>query len=516
MQAIADSYIVQLKSGTDFSALAAKKGFTDVQSLGGDGFYSFDSTLAPARHWPRWGENKAPEVIDIDPNTPVQAASVPTPVYPRPLSPTTPTSRAAISTICTTMARRSPIFLAYHWYRVPQAMTLMLTQAWRQRLTGSVGSQKRGRRRSRYRRRLSPLPDLINIIWTNEPEANGTPGLDNDGDGYIDDVHGWNFIGNNNDVNDDNGHGTNVAGIIGAQGNNGIGIAGVNWNISMIPVKVLDANGQGTTATIIAGLEYITTLKNLWVSSGGIDGANITAANLSLGDNNFPYDAVEASAYQRAGAAGIIIVAAAGNGTNDNGTPINLDNNFGFPGKYSLNLPNVITVASVDNQGNLSLFSNYGAQSVQIAAPGENIISTFPIDLDTTDGNQDGYAADSGTSQATPHVTGIIALMASVEPNATAAQLKQALFSSVDPLPSLEPLTSTTTGKVTTGGEVNAYKALLAIQNIFVQSDTYTKGNWQGFGAGDVYGTSGAYIAGESTSFPAGVSITGGSTEVLG
>ncbi len=138
-------------------------------------------------------------------------------------------------------------------------------------------------------------PDLMNNIWTNEPEANGPAGLDNDGDGYIDDLHGWNFIANNNNVNDDQGHGTNVAGIIGGEGNNGIGVAGVNWNISMIPVKVLDANGEGSTASIIQGVEYITTLKNLWVSSGGKDGANITAANLSLGGNEFPYDQLYAS-----------------------------------------------------------------------------------------------------------------------------------------------------------------------------------------------------------------------------
>jgi subtilisin family serine protease len=507
VQAIADSYVVEVKSGTDFSALAAKKGFTDIQSLGGDGFYSFDSTLAPSVI-AAWGTGSA-SVIDVEPNIPVQAASVPTPSTP------------AVIPNDTYFQNGDQYNLYNYGQTITNAYGVALpgvagddidaTQAW----TISTGSKNVV---------VADLdtgidlthPDLENNIWTNEAEANGTPGLDNDGDGYIDDIHGWNFIANDNDVNDDNGHGTMTAGIIGAEGNNGIGIAGINWNVTIVPVKVLDANGEGTTATIIQGIEYITTLKNLWVSSGGKDGANITAANVSLGSNNFPYDSIEARAYQQAGNAGILIIAAAGNGTDDDGTPIDLDNSSEFPGKYSLNLSNVITVASVDNQGNLSLFSNYGAESVQVAAPGESITSTIPPDLDTTDGNDDGYTTESGTSFAAPEVTGIIALMASIEPNATAAQLKQALFSSVDPLPSLEPLTSTTTGKVTTGGEVNAYKALLAIQNLFVQSDTYTKGNWQGYGAGDIYGTSGAYIAGESTSFPTGVTITGGSTEVLG
>ncbi|HWB54659.1 MAG TPA: S8 family peptidase [Tepidisphaeraceae bacterium] len=501
IQAIEDSYVVQVKSNVDFNALAAKKGFTDIQDLGGGGFYSFTSTSTP-HSLARWGANSN-RILAIEPNTPVYASSVPTPTTP-----------AVIPN--DTYFQSGDQWDMYNYgqtitnaYGVSLAGTpgadINAPEAW----TVSTGSKNVV---------VAVLdtgvdithPDLVNNIWTNPTDV-ANNGLDDDGNGYIDDIHGWNTIDNNNDVNDDNGHGTNVAGIIGAQGNNGIGIAGVNWNISMIPVKVLDANGAGTTASIIAGLRYITNLKNLWISSGGTEGANITAANLSLGGETFPYDTIDARAYQMAGKAGIIIVAAAGNGTNDDGIPVNLDNTFGFPGKYSLNLPNVITVAATDNTGQLSLFSNYGAQSVQIAAPGESIWSTYPIGLN---GNQDGYAEMSGTSQATPHVTGVIALMASLEPTATASQLKQALFSSVDVLPSLEGETPLAQPKVTTAGQVDAYKALLAIQNLFLKSDTYTQGNWQGFGAGDTYGTIGAYIAGESTSFPAGVTITGGSTVV--
>lgn len=506
VQAIANSYIVEVKSGVDFNTIAAKKGFTNVQGLGGNGFYSFDSADSPNSLY-HWGTNSS-NILGIQPNTPVYAASVPTPPNP-----------AVIPN--DTYFQTGDQYDMYNYgqtitnfYGVPLAGTpgadIDATQAW----TISTGSKNVV---------VAILdtgvdithPDLAANIWTNQPEQNGSTGIDDDTDGYIDDYHGWNTIDNNNNVNDGQGHGTNVAGIIGAQGNNGIGIAGVNWNVTMIPVKVLDDTGAGTAASIIEGVEYVTTLKNLWVATGGKDGADITVANLSLGGTQFPYDTLDARAYQLAGKAGILFAIAAGNGTNDNGVPANNDTSFNFPGKYSLNLSNVIGVASVDNTGQLSLFSNYGAQSVQVAAPGEQIWSTYPVSLDTADGNPDGYTALSGTSQATPHVTGIIALMKAVDPNATAAQLKQALFDSVDVLPTLSAETSTASPKVTTGGEVNAYKALLAIQNMFVKSDTDTKGNWRGFGAGNLYGTQGAYIAGESTTFPTGVTITGGSTDVI-
>lgn len=508
---IPDSYIVEVKKGTNFTALAAKKGFTDIQSLGGD-MYSFDSALAPSAI-AKWGGNNG-NVVDVVPNTPVYADSVPTPTNPA----VVPNDTYFQSGDQYDMYNYGQTITNLYGVALPGVAgdDIDATQAWQlaQQETGSVGSKNVV---------VAVIdtgvdithPDLQNNIWTN-PADIANNGLDDDQDGYIDDVHGWNFIANDNDVNDDNGHGTNVAGIIGAEGNNGIGIAGVNWNVSILPVKVLDNNGEGTTATIIAGVEYVTTLKNLWVSSGGKEGADVTVANLSLGGNQFPYDQVDARAYQQAGNAGILICAAAGNGSGDNGIPINLDSNPGFPGKYSLNLPNVITVASVDNQGNLSEFSNYGSQSVQVAAPGEEIWSTFPPDVTADDGTTGNYyMAESGTSQATPHVTGIIALMKSVEPNATAAQLKQALFSSVTPLPSLQALTATTSPKVSTGGEVNAYKALLAIQNSYVQDDTSTKGNWQGYGAGDIYGSEGAYVAGQSTTFPTGVTITGGSPDII-
>ncbi|HEY1685881.1 MAG TPA: S8 family peptidase [Tepidisphaeraceae bacterium] len=527
VQAFADSYVVDLKTGTNFTAIAAKKNFTDIDNLGG-GFYSFDSSAAPSSV-AQWGAN-SDDVITITPNTPVYAQSVPTPSTPAVL----PNDTYFQSGDQYDMYNYGqPIVNTYGvTLNGTAGDDIDATQAW----TISTGSSSTVVAILDTGVDLTH-PDLQNNIWTN-PGDIANNGLDDDSDGYIDDVHGWNFsptasgtLSNNNNVNDDNGHGTAVAGIIGAQGNNGQGIAGVNWNISMIPVKVLDANGVGSAASVIAGVEYITTLKNLWVATGGKDGANITAANLSLGDTTYPgtYDQISARAFEQAGDAGIIIVTAAGNGNLTSGSTetnfygSNLDTAASFPGKYSLNLSNVITVASVDNQGNLSLFSNYGDQTVQIAAPGEDIWSTYPdsIPVETISGGfintvNVSYYAQSGTSFAAPHITGILALMASVEPNATAAQLKQALFSSVDPLPSLEGLTSTAANKVTTGGEANAYKALLAIQNIFVQTDTYTKGNWQGFGTGNIYGSSGAYIAGQSTTFPSGVNITGGTTVVYG
>jgi subtilisin family serine protease len=266
--------------------------------------------------------------------------------------------------------------------------------------------------------------DLAANAGVNSGEIAGN-GLDDDGNGYKDDVFGWDFAGNNNTVYDGTGddHGTHVAGTIGAVGGNGIGVAGVNWNIKMINAKFLGANG-GTTANAILAVDYFTTLKTR--ATNKID---IVATNNSWGGGG--YSQALFDAIQRANNAGILFVAAAGN----NG--INIDKRLSYPAAYSN--PNVISVASITSTGALSSFSNFGAKNVDLGAPGSAITSTLP-------GNT--YGSYSGTSMATPHVTGAVALFKSLNPSATAAAIKDAILSK-------GTATTSLSGKTLTGKRLN-------------------------------------------------------------
>lgn len=271
--------------------------------------------------------------------------------------------------------------------------------------------------------------DLAANAGTNPGEVDAN-GVDDDGNGLVDDVYGWDFAGNNNTVFDgvDDDHGTHVAGTIGAVGGNAKGVAGVVWNVKMLNAKFLSGTG-GTLANAIKAIDYFTDLKTR-------HGLNIVATNNSWGGGGFSQGLQDA--IERANAAGILFIAAAGNsGTNNDATP-------SYPASYPN--ANVIAVASITSTGALSSFSQYGATSVDIGAPGSGVLSTVPA---RSKGKLvSSYASYNGTSMATPHVAGAAALYASLNPGATVAQIKGALLNSATPTASLS-------GKCVTGGRLN-------------------------------------------------------------
>jgi hypothetical protein len=262
--------------------------------------------------------------------------------------------------------------------------------------------------------------DLTPNIFVNTAEIPNNH-IDDDGNGFVDDVRGWDFVNGDNDPMDDNGHGTHVAGTVGAVGNNGIGVAGVSWNVRLLPVKFLNSSGSGNVANAISAIEYATRM-----------GARIM--NNSWGGG--PYSQALFDAIRAAGDAGALFVAAAGNDGSDN------DLTPSYPAGYAL--PNVISVAATDANDQLATFSNYGATTVDLAAPGVDILSTA---------RRGGYILLSGTSMATPHVSGALALMLSRFPDIDPASAKSLLLSHVQPVPALS-------GRVASGGRLSAYLPL--------------------------------------------------------
>ena len=266
-------------------------------------------------------------------------------------------------------------------------------------------------------------PDLATNAWANP----GDPlnGKDDDGDGFADDVNGADFLNEDSNPEDDGGHGTHVAGIIGAQGNNSVGISGVAWDAQIMGLKFLDGNGEGNTADAANAIDFA-------VDHG------VRVINASWGGPAFSQALY--SAIRRANEHGVLFVAAAGN------DGVNADSSPDYPAAFDL--PNVISVAATDRSDRLVEFSNYGAKSVDLAAPGDDVYSTVPSVSDPS-----GYAAFSGTSMAAPFVSGAAALYLSKFPQATADQVRGALLGSVDHLPTLA-------GKTVTGGRLNIANAL--------------------------------------------------------
>ncbi len=345
-------------------------------------------------------------------------------------------------------------------------------------------------------------PDLAANIFTNTNEI-ANNGIDDDRNGHVDDVHGWDFVADDNVANDVVGHGTHVAGTIGAVGDNGIGTSGVAQHVKLLPVKVLGDEGSGTWNQIIAGIKYVTELKK--------EGFNIVAMNASLGGAAFPAPPALEPALAEANRQGILFVVAAGN------SGLNLNGTQEVPAKFSGSLPGVITVGATDQVDALASFSNYSEALVDVAAPGVDITSTWPTDYDALLSGEPmavspggGYNTISGTSMATPVVSGIAALLKSHRPGATMDQIKDAILKGAERVSTLAPLYSLP-GKVRTAGRVNAYYSLLALDNTLAGRDAATHGNWV-----NAYGSQGYYVVGDTMNLPIGGMTVDGATEIAG
>lgn len=227
-------------------------------------------------------------------------------------------------------------------------------------------------------------PDLTKNVWINEKELNGTPGVDDDGNGLVDDIHGYDFANNDGDPMDDNAHGTHCSGTIGAV-HNTIGVAGVAANVRIMAVKFLTGNGGGTLAGAIESIHYAVD-----------NGAHVLSNSWGGEMRTEPESLKEAVEY--ANSKGVVFVAAAGNANNNNDEGVK-----GYPASHKVD--NVISVAAFQANGKRASFSSYGPKSVHVAAPGKDILSTIP---------QGKYASFSGTSMATPHVSGVVALLLSL------------------------------------------------------------------------------------------------------
>jgi subtilisin family serine protease len=264
-------------------------------------------------------------------------------------------------------------------------------------------------------------PDLAANIWVNSDEVAGN-GIDDDHNGYIDDVRGWDFYNKDNNPMDDNNHGTHCAGTIGAVGSNGMGVSGVMWNVRIMPLKFMSSGGSGYVSDAVAAILY-----------ANQNGAHVVSNSWGGGGYSQALkDAIDASP--------AVVVCAAGNSGK------NIDSSPFYPASYTSS--NLISVAATDSKDARASFSNYGANSVDVAAPGVSIYSTL---------KGGSYGSMSGTSMSTPHVAGLAGLLKAKNPGLTKTEVKTILLSQCDVLPSLQ-------GKVLTSGRINAGKALSSIQ----------------------------------------------------
>lgn len=255
-----------------------------------------------------------------------------------------------------------------------------------------------------------PVFASTNAVWTNVGEIPGN-GIDDDNNGYIDDVHGWNFVANNNNPMDDEGHGTHVSGIVLGVSQDITATTLRTASVQIMPLKFLDSTGSGSTSDAIKAIYYAANngakvLNNSW-GGGGFSNSLLTAIAYS-------YDKK------------VVFVAAAGNAANNN------DSSPTYPANY--NVPNLISVAATTDTDAWASFSNYGSQTVHVGSPGNSIYSTFP---------NSQYGRASGTSMATPFISGLAALMVREQPSMNGYQVKNLIFSSAQSIASLQTRTTT-------------------------------------------------------------------------
>ncbi|MBN9691458.1 MAG: S8 family serine peptidase [Verrucomicrobia bacterium] len=312
-------------------------------------------------------------------------------------------------------------------------------------------------------------PDLAANMWRNPGEIPGNR-IDDDRNGFVDDVFGANVVNNTGDPIDRHGHGTHVAGTIGAVGHNGQGVIGVNQNVQLLAVRVARDYDGAFAGDLVRGLDYLTALKKR--------GVNLVAVNHSWG-GIWPNRAL-IEAMGRLSAVGVVNAIAAGNSREDHSIVPK------FPNEY--NLPGIITSGAVDSEDHLSDFSDFGIHTVDVAAPGVFIWSTLP-------GNR--YAAWSGTSMATPHLTGSVGLLYSVRPDLTPEQVKYLLMNTVDPLPEFDR------GRVRSGGRINVGRAVQWLVEGKPLPTTFTRPEIPALTVTSVSRTPAGFDANEASSAPA-------------
>ncbi len=297
-------------------------------------------------------------------------------------------------------------------------------------------------------------PDLRDRIWTNPGEIPGN-GVDDDHDGYVDDVHGWNFVDNNNDPNpvitpsgssEGTNHGTLVAGVIGAAGNNLEGVTGVNWNVRLMPLRVLDSQGSGSTLAVVQAVRYAIAHQ---------------AKVINISFTGTGYSQILAEALRDAYRAGIVIVAAAGNeGDTERGGNLNAHPEYPVCYKGAGDDPIVIGVSSLDRNGRHSSFSSYGSDCVGISAPGENFYTTQVYRPGVQGYDQPYGEGWSGSSLAAPLVAGTAALISSMNPGFSPAEIRKLLY---DNAVSIDAANGAYAGQIGVG-ELNAGASVLAAQ----------------------------------------------------
>ena len=265
-------------------------------------------------------------------------------------------------------------------------------------------------------------PDIYDNLWVNSGEVQNN-GVDDDGNGYTDDIIGWDFYSGDNNPDDDDGHGTHVAGAVGAVGNNGTGVSGVNWNVSIMPLRIMGPQGASTSASV-AAIEYAVN-----------NGARVI--NASWGGPGYSHAIRDAIAY--ANEHEVLFVTASGNDGRNSDQMSNYPNNY--------DQPNIVSVTSTDWNDRMSDFSTYGATTVDLAAPGSGIYSTY---------RGGGYQYLDGTSMSSPIVAGAAALALSVDPGLTVHELKDLMMGTVDPLSDLQ-------GWCVTGGRLNVGNMVAAL-----------------------------------------------------